>query len=87
MATGDNATVDVDNEDDYVDDEDIGESKLSNAVETASEEYKNCSMKLLSQLKRGTELTRTNLPVLLCEQRSLLQVIADAFRQPHLLLR
>jgi len=87
LATGDNATVDVDNEDDYVDDEDIGESKLSNAVETASEEYKNCSMKLLSQLKRGTELTRTNLPVLLCEQRSLLQVIADAFRQPHLLLR
>lgn len=82
----DNPNADVDNEDDYIDD-DICESKLLSALDTGSEEYKNWTMKLLSQLKRGTELTRTNLPVLLCEHRSLLQVIADAFRQPHLLLR
>lgn len=86
MGISDSATVEADNEDDYVDD-DVCESKFVSAVETASEEYKNWTMKLLSQLKRGTELTRTNLPVLLCEHRSLLQVFADAFRQPHLLLR
>lgn len=51
------------------------------------EEYKVRTLKLLSQLKLGTELTRVNLPVFFCESRSLLQVLADAFRQPQLLLK
>ena len=44
-------------------------------------------LKLLSQLKLGTELTRVQLPVLFCEPRSLLQVLADVFSQPHILLK
>ncbi|EFX77571.1 hypothetical protein DAPPUDRAFT_321306 [Daphnia pulex] len=48
---------------------------------------KGRTLKLLSQLKLGTELTKVNLPVFCCEPRSLLQVIADAFRQPNLLLK
>lgn len=57
------------------------------APEAGNEEYKGRTLKLLSQLKLGMELTRVNLPVFCCEPRSLLQVIADAFRQPQLLLQ
>merc|ERR1740128_1277972 len=91
--TNERSNTDIlDTEEDYTDD-DIGlvESEVSSEKGTApsetNEEYKNWTMKLLTQLKRGTELTKTNLPAYFCEQRSLLQVIADAFRQPHLLLR
>ena len=52
-----------------------------------NEEYKVRTLKLLSQLKLGMELTRVNLPVFFCEPRSVLQVLSDAFRQPQLLLR
>ena len=75
--------TDIDNEEEYVKDD----SECLASYETENEEYKNLTMKLLSQLKLGTELTRTSLPAFFCEHRSLLQIIADAFRQPHLLLR
>ena len=65
----------------------VEECLSSNAQEMGNEEYKGRTLKLLSQLKLGTELTKVNLPVFCCEPRSLLQVIADAFRQPHLLLK
>lgn len=65
----------------------VEEALSATAQETGNEEYKGRTLKLLSQLKLGTELTRVNLPVFCCEPRSLLQVIADAFRQPHLLLK
>lgn len=52
-----------------------------------NEEYKVRTLKLLSQLKLGMELTRINLPIFFCEPRSVLQVLSDAFRQPQLLLR
>jgi oxysterol-binding protein-related protein 9/10/11 len=75
----------LDDESEYVP---IAEESLSAiAQETGNEEYKGRTLKLLSQLKLGTELTKVNLPVFCCEPRSLLQVIADAFRQPHLLLK
>ncbi len=76
-------TPSLDDESEYVP---IAEETMSvSAQET--DEYKGRTLKLLSQLKLGTELTRVNLPVFCCEPRSLLQVIADAFRQPHLLLK
>lgn len=74
----------VDNEDEYVVAE---ESDQGSARVAASEEYQSRTLLLLSQLKLGTELTRTTLPVVYCESRSLLQVIADAFSQPQLLLQ
>ncbi|KAI9563087.1 hypothetical protein GHT06_010544 [Daphnia sinensis] len=75
----------LDDESQYVP---IAEESLSLvAQEMGNEEYKGRTLKLLSQLKLGTELTKVNLPVFCCEPRSLLQVIADAFRQPHLLLK
>lgn len=75
----------VDDESDYV----IAEEDLCSSamLESGNEEYKGSTLKLLSQLKLGTELTRVNLPVFCCEPRSLLQVIADAFRQPQILIK
>ena len=72
----------VDNEEDYVADE----SELLVVKETGYEEYKSRTLLLLSQLKLGTEVTKTTLPVFFCENRSVLQVLADAFRRPELLL-
>ena len=72
-----------DNEEDYV----VDEYETQSTKEMGYEEHKSRTLVLLSQLKLGTELTRTNLPVFFCENRSLLQVIADAFRQPELLLK
>lgn len=75
----------LDDESQYVS---VAEESLSPVgQEIGNEEYKKRTLKLLSQLKLGTELTKVNLPVFCCEPRSLLQVIADAFRQPHLLLK
>lgn len=84
--TNESSSVPVlDDESQYVP---IAEESLSPvAQEMGNEEYKGRTLKLLSQLKLGTELTKVNLPVFCCEPRSLLQVIADAFRQPHLLLK
>ena len=79
------AIASLDDESEYVP---FAEETLSaSAQETGNDEYKGRTLKLLSQLKLGTELTRVNLPVFCCEPRSLLQVVADAFRQPHLLLK
>ena len=75
----------LDDETDYVAVEE--EKNPPATLETGNEEYKGNTLKLLSQLKLGTELTRVNLPVFFCEPRSLLQVLADAFRQPQILLK
>ncbi|XP_071440202.1 oxysterol-binding protein-related protein 11-like isoform X1 [Hetaerina americana] len=51
------------------------------------EENKAVILQILSQMKRGMDLTNVNLPTFILEGRSLLELLADCFNHPDLFIR
>ena len=71
-------------DDDDEDNDDDNDVEENNAVPA---EQKSVILSLLSQLKRGMDLTRVVLPTSILERRSLLEMFADCMGHTHLFIR